>query len=40
MKRWLSLRAALAWRLAVPFMALAAPAHAEKRVALVIGNND
>jgi uncharacterized caspase-like protein len=30
----------LAWSLAVAFMALAAPAHAEKRVALVIGNND
>src|SRR5260370_18580913 len=30
MKHWLSLRAALAWGLAVAFMALAAPAHAEK----------
>jgi Caspase domain len=40
MKHWLSLRAALAWGLAVAFMALAVPAHAEKRVALVIGNND
>ena len=40
MKRWLSLRAAFAWGLALAFMALAAPAHAEKRVALVIGNND
>jgi hypothetical protein len=40
MKRWLSLRAALAWGLAVALMALAATAHTEKRVALVIGNND
>ncbi len=36
MTRWLSGLAALAAML----MALAAPAHAEKRVALVIGNND
>src|SRR6202051_1992967 len=40
MKHWLSLRAALAWGLAVAFMTLAVPALAEKRVALVIGNND
>jgi Caspase domain len=41
MKIWLSLRAALAWSLvAWSLLALAAPAHAEKRVALVIGNND
>ena len=42
MKIWLlSLRAALAWSfLASPLLALAQPAHAEKRVALVIGNNE
>ena len=40
MKNWLSSRAALALGLAASLMALAAPAHAEKRVALVIGNND
>jgi hypothetical protein len=40
MKIWLSLRAALALSLAASFLALAQPAHAEKRVALVIGNND
>ena len=40
MKNWLSFRAALAMSLAASFLALAAPAHAEKRVALVIGNND
>ncbi|HEY3030092.1 MAG TPA: caspase family protein [Bradyrhizobium sp.] len=41
MKIWLSLRAALAWSLvAWSLLALAAPARAEKRVALVIGNND
>jgi Caspase domain len=40
MKNGLSLRAAWALSLMVPFMALAEPAHAEKRVALVIGNND
>jgi hypothetical protein len=40
MKHWLLLRAALAWSLAGALMALAQPAHAEKRVALVIGNND
>ena len=38
--RWLSIRAALALGLAGSFLALAAPAHAEKRVALVVGNND
>ena len=40
MKNWLSFRAAWALSLMVPFLALAQPAHAEKRVALVIGNND
>ena len=40
MKNWLSFRAAMAMSLAASFLALAAPAHAEKRVALVIGNND
>jgi hypothetical protein len=41
MKIWLSLRSALAWSLvAWSLLALAQPAHAEKRVALVIGNND
>jgi hypothetical protein len=41
MKIWLSLRAALAWSLvASSLLVLAPPAHAEKRVALVIGNND
>jgi uncharacterized caspase-like protein len=40
MQNWLSLRAALALGFAASFMALAVPAHAEKRVALVIGNND
>src|SRR5476651_2713322 len=39
MKKWLSRLVALT-RVAVAFLALAAPAHAEKRVALVIGNND
>ena len=35
------LRAALAWSLvASSLLVLAQPAHAEKRVALVIGNND
>ena len=38
--KWRSLKAALAWSLAAAFMVLAVPAHAEKRVALVIGNND
>ena len=40
MKNWLSFRAALALSLALALLAFAAPAHAEKRVALVIGNND
>src|SRR6266481_4107705 len=40
MKHELSFRVLLAWSLAVAFMALAQPAHAAKRVALVIGNND
>ncbi len=41
MKIWLSLRAALAWSLvAWSLLAFAHPACAEKRVALVIGNND
>src|SRR6202795_2008804 len=40
MKNWLSFRAALALSLAASLLAVAAPAHAEKRVALVIGNND
>jgi len=40
MKNWLSFRTALAWSIAAVFLALAAPAHADKRVALVIGNND
>jgi hypothetical protein len=40
MKSWLSLRAVLAFSLIAPLLALSAPAQAEKRVALVIGNND
>jgi uncharacterized caspase-like protein len=40
MMNWLPFRAALAASLAVALLALAPPAHAEKRVALVIGNND
>jgi hypothetical protein len=40
MKNWLPFRAALALSLVVSLLAFAAPAHAEKRVALVIGNND
>ena len=39
MTRWPSRLAALT-SIAVAFLAFAAPAHAEKRVALVIGNND
>jgi hypothetical protein len=39
MKNWLSFRAALALSLVVSLLAFT-PAHAEKRVALVIGNND
>ena len=37
---WLPFRAAIAFSLAVSLLVLAAPAQAEKRVALVIGNND
>src|ERR1700720_1663097 len=40
MKNWLPIRAALAWSLAAALLAIAQPARAEKRVALVIGNND
>jgi Caspase domain len=40
MKSWLSFRAALALGFAASLLAIAQPAHAEKRVALVIGNND
>ncbi len=40
MKSWLSFRAASAMSIAASLLAVAAPAHAEKRVALVIGNND
>ena len=40
MNNWRSLRAALALSLAAALLALSAPAHAAKRVALVIGNND
>jgi hypothetical protein len=40
MKILLSLRAAMAFSLAAALLTLAAPAQAEKRVALVIGNND
>src|ERR1700716_1107318 len=40
MKNWPSFRAALALSLVVALVSFAAPAHAEKRVALVIGNND
>src|ERR1700686_5020526 len=40
MKNWLSFGAALALSMLASFLALAQPAHAEKRVALVIGNND
>src|SRR5260370_28372147 len=38
--KWLSIRTAFAWTLVTMFAVLAAPVHAEKRVALVIGNND
>src|ERR1700758_4987046 len=37
---WLSVKVALAGSLAACLVAFSAPAHAEKRVALVIGNND
>jgi uncharacterized caspase-like protein len=40
MMNWLPFRAALVASLAVCLLALVPPAHAEKRVALVIGNND
>jgi hypothetical protein len=40
MKNWLSFKAALALGLTASLLMLSAPAHAEKRVALVIGNND
>jgi uncharacterized caspase-like protein len=40
MKNWRSFSAALALSLAASLLALAEPAHAAKRVALVIGNND
>jgi hypothetical protein len=40
MKSWLSSKFALACAVASLVTALAAPAHADKRVALVIGNND
>ena len=40
MNNWLSLRAVLALGFAASLLAFTAPAHAEKRVALVIGNND
>src|SRR6201994_589136 len=40
MKRWLFSKLVLACAAAASLAAVAAPAHAEKRVALVIGNND
>src|ERR1700693_4171658 len=40
MKIWLLLTAAVAWSLVTSSLLLAQPARAEKRVALVIGNND
>jgi hypothetical protein len=40
MNKWMSLKAVLAISLAASLLTFAAPAHAEKRVALVIGNND
>src|SRR5437879_10284696 len=40
MRNCVSLRSALAFSLAASLLALAQHAHAEKRVALVIGNND
>src|SRR5580698_11272596 len=40
MKSWLSLRAVLALSFVASYLAFAGSAHAEKRVALVIGNND
>src|SRR5438105_14916087 len=38
--RWITPRHVTALCMAAAFLALAEPAHAEKRVALVIGNND
>ncbi len=40
MKNGLSLRAVLALGFVASWVAFVQPAHAEKRVALVIGNND
>jgi Caspase domain len=40
MTNWLPWKAVLVWSLAASLLAFSAPAHAEKRVALVIGNND
>ncbi|WP_291861281.1 caspase family protein [Bradyrhizobium sp.] len=40
MNNWVSFRAALSWCLAASWLALAVPAHAERRVALVVGNDD
>ena len=40
MINWMSFKAALAISLAASLLTFAAPAQAEKRVALVIGNND
>src|SRR6202165_5388356 len=40
MKSWLSFGASLALSITASLLALAEPAHAEKRVALVVGNND
>ena len=40
MKTRLAFPGAIAWGSIAALMMLAAPAHAEKRVALVIGNND
>jgi hypothetical protein len=40
MKIWPPFGALMAFSLAASLLPIAAPAHAEKRVALVIGNND
>jgi len=40
MMQWPSIRGVLGFSLVAACLAFAAPAHAEKRVALVIGNND
>jgi citrate lyase beta subunit len=40
MKSWLFFRLVFASAVATSLLAATAPAHAEKRVALVIGNND